>query len=112
MGQQNIEAKLEKALTPQLIDSIKKMESDRDRGDSYEPRKTLHGSIIYEIFRQAKKQAWMMVLQDQTVGGKAGRLEYLHKLNQLGDNLRQQGSYQEERNVQRQIKELEAKPIK
>ena len=112
MGQQNIEAQLEKAFTPQIVDSIKQMERDRDMGKVYEPRNTLHGPIIEQIFRNAKKQAWQMVLQDKDIGGKAGRLEYLHQLGQLGNSLRMQGQPDAAENVQRQVNQLKNKPIK
>ena len=112
MGQQNIEAQLEKAFTPQIIDSIKDMERDRDSGKVYEPRYTLHGRIIEEIFRNAKKQAWQMLLQDKDIGGKASTLEYLHQIGQLGNKLRMQGQPDAAENVQRQIDQLKNKPIK
>ena len=53
-----------------------------------------------------------MVIQDKDIGGKAGRLEYLHQLGQLGNSLRMQGQPDAAENVQRQINQLKNKPIK
>ncbi len=112
MGQQNLEAQLAKKFTPQIIASIKKMERDRSQNRSYEPHKTLHGPIIQEVFRTAKKNAWKMLLQDGAVGAKASRLGYLHQMGLLEDKMRMSGDYSKEDNVRRQIQEIEKQPIK
>ena len=112
MGQQNIENILEKKLTPQLEESIKLMERQRDQGMKYEARKTLHGPIIEEVFRTAKKQAWQMLLQDPHIGGRATTLGYMHNLRKLGDRQRMRGADEKAVNIYKQIEALEKKPIK
>ncbi len=88
------------------------MERDRSQNRSYEPHKTLHGPIIQEVFRTAKKNAWKMLLQDGAVGAKASRLGYLHQMGLLEDKMRMSGDYSKEDNVRRQIQEIEKQPIK
>ena len=112
MGQQNIEAELQKKLTPQLVESIKRMERQRDQGMIYEARKTLHGPIIEQVFATAKANAWQMLLQDPKVGGRADRLGYMHRLRLLGDRKRMVGDETGSQNIYNQIEKLEAMPIK
>ena len=61
MGQQNIEAQLSEVFTDQVRDSINQMDIDRNSRRSYEPRHTLHGSIIHNVFNNAKTLAWNYV---------------------------------------------------
>ena len=113
MGQQNIEAQLEKALSPQLVESIQSMERKRDQGMVFDARKGgVHAPIIEQIFRTAKTNAWQMLLQDPKIGGRADRLGYLHKLRALGDQKRIIGDDAGSMNVYKQIEKLEKKPIK
>ena len=113
MGQQNIEAQLEQALTPQLVESIQSMERKRDQGMVFDARKGgVHAPIIEQIFRTAKTNAWQMLLQDPKIGGRADRLGYLHKLRALGDQKRIIGDDAGSMNVYKQIEKLEKKPIK
>ena len=96
MGQQNIEAKLTElfAKHPELKESIIRMENARQNGENFEPRKTLHAKHLLPVFREAKKTAWLLLLQDETLGGKASLLQQEHQLGLLGDKARQRGNYE------------------
>jgi len=112
MGQQNLEGRLTDLLSEQMIDSIKRMEADRDAGRSYEPRNTLHGKYIFPVIRNAKKEAWQMLLSDKQLGGKAQTLVRLHNLNMLGDRMRVQGDYTNEADIAEEVKKLKNLPVK
>jgi hypothetical protein len=70
------------------------MENARQNGENFEPRKTLHAKHLLPVFREAKKTAWLLLLQDETLGGKASLLQQEHQLGLLGDKARQKGNYE------------------
>ena len=105
IGQQNIEAKLEKLFqNPQIIDSIIRMERDRAEGRSYDPSKNLHGDHIRLIFREAKINAWALVLESNPIGQ---ALDHRHKMGKLEDTLRRQGKYKKADNIYKQVKKFD-----
>ena len=114
MGQLNIEAQLEKVFQdPGIIQSIENMEKDRRDNRSYNVNTgTVHGPVIRKIFRDNKKIAWELLMKDQVFGGKAQRLDELHRLGQMGQDLRSTGQYDRERDLYKHIEQLEAMPIK
>ena len=107
MGQQNIEAQLTEIMTPEIIDSIQRME--RGKKD-YEAKDTLHGRIIMPIFRTAKQTAWELLLQDPELGGEAKQLDTLHSMRRVENEFRRSGQYDEEANTRRQIEAIKNLP--
>ena len=106
-GQQNIEAQLEGLMTPEVIESIQRME----RGTKdYEAKNTLHGKIIMPVLRNAKRTAWQLLLEDESVGGQAVQLDQLHRLGKLEDRYRSQGDYGEVDQTRKEIEELKNIP--
>ena len=113
MGQQNIENQLTKLFeSKQIRGSIFKMEMDRERGDQYDAEDTLHGPIIGELFRAAKRNAWTQLVNDPELGGKAQRLDYLHDMRMLEDKTRKMGDRSGTKNIRDEIKRLESMPYK
>ena len=107
MGQQNIEAQVAKVMTPEIIDSIQRMEKGKK---DFEAKDTLHGRLIVPIFRTAKQTAWDMLLQDQQLGGKAQQIDTLHSLGKLEDDFRSQGQYNKEAQVRKEIEAIKNLP--
>ena len=107
MGQQNIEAQLAKVMTPEIIDSIQRME--RGKKD-YEAKDTLHGRVIMPIFRTAKQTAWDLLLQDPQLGGEAQQIDTLHSLGKLEDQFRSEGQYGKEAQVRREVEAIKNLP--
>jgi hypothetical protein len=67
MGEQNIEASLEKLFqNPQIMQSILDMEEDRDAGRKYDTKGTLHGTEIMRVITTAKKLAWQQLMQEDS----------------------------------------------
>ena len=107
MGQQNIEAQLAKVMTPEIIDSIQRME--RGKKD-YEAKDTLHGRVIMPIFRTAKQTAWDLLLQDPQLGGEAQQIDTLHSLGKLEDQFRSEGQYGKEAQVRKEVEAIKNLP--
>ena len=107
MGQQNIEAQLAKVMTPEIIDSIQRME--RGKKD-YEAKDTLHGRVIMPIFRTAKQTAWDLLLQDPQLGGEAQQIDTLHSLGKLEDQFRSEGQYGKEAQVRQEVEAIKNLP--
>ena len=106
MGQQNIEAQLSEVFTDQVKDSIRQMDVDRNSRRSYEPRHTLHGAVIHNVFNNAKKIAWDMLLDDPEIGGRAQALQELHELQKLQDNYRISGDNESDRSIDIEIEKI------
>ena len=106
MGQQNIEAQLSEVFTDQVRDSINQMDIDRNSRRSYEPRHTLHGSIIHNVFNNAKTLAWSMLLEDPEIGGRAQALQEMHNLRKLQDNYRIRGDNESDRAIDTEIEKI------
>jgi hypothetical protein len=105
IGQQNIEAQLEKLFeNPQIVNSILVMERDRAEGRTYDPSKNIHGDAIREIFSTAKTNAWALLLENNPQGR---ALDYAHSMGQLEDKLRREGKYQKAKDVYSQVKQFE-----
>ncbi len=84
MGQQNIEAKLEKIMShPEIKDSILRMEEAHKSGRHYDAVHTAHAEIIEEVFYSAKSNAWKMLMSDPGYEEEAIKLERLHQLGRL-----------------------------
>ena len=107
MGQQNIEAQLTEVLTPEIIDSIQRME--RGKKD-YEAKDTVHGRMIMPIFRTAKQTAWDLLLQDPELGGEAQQIDTLHSLGKLENQFRSEGDYDKEAQVRREVEVIKNLP--
>ena len=107
MGQQNIEAQLAEVMTPEIIDSIQRME--RGKKD-YEAKDTLHGRVIMPIFRTAKQTAWDLLLQDPQLGGEAQQIDTLHSLGKLEDQFRSEGQYGKEAQVRKEVEAIKNLP--
>ena len=106
MGQQNIEAQLSEIFTDQIRDSINQMDIDRNSRRSYEPRHTLHGRYIHNVFNNAKSIAWDMLLEDPEMGGRASALQEMHKLQKLQDNYRMRGDNESDRAIDTEIEKI------
>ena len=107
MGQQNIEAQLAEVMTPEIIDSIQRME--RGKKD-YEAKDTLHGRVIMPIFRTAKQTAWDLLLQDPQLGGEAQQIDTLHSLGKLESQFRSEGQYGKEAQVRKEVEAIKNLP--
>ena len=88
------------------------MERARDRGDVFEAANTVHGPVIQEVFKTAKRQAWTMLINDQEYGGKAQRLNFVHQLQVIGNKKRKRGDHTGANTISDKIKELEKLPYK
>jgi hypothetical protein len=65
ISQQNIEEKLNKLFQdPKVVESIIKMENDRDNGRRYEAADTFHNALIERVLKEAKQNAWKHMSQD------------------------------------------------
>lgn len=91
IGQQNVEAQLAKLFSrPQIIESILKMESDRNSGErDIDPMTYMHNQEINEIFKTAKRNAWTAMQQESDV---APMVKAQMDRNVV-DNMRKQGKY-------------------
>ncbi len=103
MGQQNIEAQIEKVLTPQVIESI--IQAEKSSKD-FDPQDTLYGSVIMPIFNTAKREAWNMLKEDNELGTDVYALENLHDLGILRDRARTLGDFKEDNRLKGQAEEL------
>jgi hypothetical protein len=103
MGQQNIEAQIEKILTPEVIESI--VQAEKSSKD-FDPENTLYGSLIMPIFNTAKREAWNMLKEDNELGTDVYALENLHDLGILRDRARRLGDYKEDNRIKGQAEEL------
>jgi len=106
MGQQNIEAQLTEVFTDQVRDSIIQMGIDKTSRRSYEPRHTLHGAVIHNVFNNTKKNAWNMLLEDPEIGGDAQALQEIHNLKKLQDNYRIRGDNAADRAIDSEIEKI------
>ena len=105
LGQQNIEQQLTEVLRdPLMRTSI--IESERHPEKDYEATYTEHGRVIMPIFREAKRRAWEMLLEDPNLGGEAKRLSEAHRLGKLQNRYRQQGQLQNVTELDRQIEQM------
>ena len=107
MGQQNLEAQIEKVLTPQVIESI--VRAERSAKD-FDPEDTLYGSVIMPIFNAAKQEAWAMLREDVELGSDVYALENLHDLGLLRDRARRLGDYKEEESIRREVETIKNLP--
>jgi hypothetical protein len=112
MGQENVEAEITEFFNkfPEMKQSILEMEKDRTAGYNYEPRNTLHAKHLLPVFREAKKTAWLLLLQDETLGGKASLLQQEHQLGLLGDKARQRGNYELTNKFTKEIEKIKNLP--
>lgn len=106
-GQQNIEAQIEKVMTPQVIDSIVKAETSKK---DFDARKTLHGEVILPIFNVAKQKAWKMLLNDQDLGSDARTLQMIHEQGIKRDQARMEGRYTDEERIRQQVEAIKNLP--
>lgn len=69
MGQQNVESQLTNLFkNPQIIQSIQRMEQERNSGRrDVDPMTYMHNEEISKIMTNAKKQAWVMMTNDTEV---------------------------------------------
>ena len=98
VSQQNIEGQLEKLFQdPKVIDSILKMENDRDNGRRYDPSTTFHNSRIEKILKDAKQAAWQHLMNDSP---DIQQLNQQARLESLAATQRKQGNSQRADEVQ------------
>jgi hypothetical protein len=91
IGQQNIESQLNQLFArPQIIESILKMESDRNSGErDIDPMSYMHNQEINEIFQNAKQNAWVAMQNDSEVAPMIRA-----QMNRVAvDNMRKQGQF-------------------
>jgi hypothetical protein len=91
IGQQNIEAQLNQLFArPQIIESILKMESDRNSGErDIDPMSYMHNQEINAIFQNAKQNAWVAMQNDAQVAPMIRA-----QMNRVAvDNMRKQGQF-------------------
>lgn len=91
IGQQNIESQLNQLFArPQIIESILKMESDRNSGErDIDPMSYMHNQEINEIFQNAKQNAWVAMQNDSDVAPMIRA-----QMNRVAvDNMRKQGQF-------------------
>ena len=62
------------------------------------------------VLRNAKRTAWQLLLEDESVGGQAVQLDQLHRLQKLEDRYRSQGDYGEVDQTRKEIEELKNIP--
>ena len=112
MGQENVEAELADMIQryPQIKESILEMEKDRDAGENYNPRNTLHADQFKSVLNNAKRRAWALLLEDQESGGKASILQREHELGLIGDRSRKIGDYSREERTKIEIEKLKNIP--
>jgi hypothetical protein len=100
IGQQNIEAKLEKLFSNrQILDSIQVMEADRDAGKPRDPSTYLHNEEIDRIFREAKAVAWAQLSQDTEAAGLIQR----NSIDNALANMRKRGQYNNANQLEQRI---------
>jgi len=105
LGQQQIEQKLTEILEDPLV-RASIIELERNPKKDFEATYTEHGKMIMPIFREAKRQAWEMLLEDPNLGGAAKRLSETHRLGKLQNRYRQQGQLQNVTELDRQIEQM------
>jgi len=91
IGDQNIEAQLDQLFAnPQVIESILKMERDRNSGErDIDPMTYMHNQEINKIFTTAKQQAWIAMQNDSEVSPMIRA-----QMNRVAiDNMRKVGQY-------------------
>jgi len=91
LGQQNIEGQLQDLFRkPQIVESIYKMEADRDAGKKYNTSNTLHGVEIGRIFNAAKTSAFQTLINEDQRAlalSEQQRLQYaVNQQRKLGNN--------------------------
>ena len=62
--------------------------------------------MIHNVFNNAKKIAWNMLLEDPEIGGDAQALHELHDLKKLQDNYRVRGDNAADRAIDSQIEQI------
>ncbi|MEY4418021.1 MAG: hypothetical protein RIQ88_459, partial [Actinomycetota bacterium] len=98
VSQQNIEGQLERLFQdPKVIDSILKMENDRDNGRRYDASTTFHNSRIEKILKDAKQVAWQHLMNDSP---DIQQLNQQARLEALAATQRKQGNSQRADEVQ------------
>lgn len=91
IGRQNIEAQLDQLFArPQIIESILRMESDRNSGmRDIDPMTYMHNQEINKIFQTAKKNAWIAMKNDSEVAPMVRAQATRNAVNEL----RKRGQY-------------------
>ena len=108
MSQQRIEEKLRELFNnPAVVQSIYDMEADRAAGRvGYDPKDTVHGELIKQIFTNAKKRAWQQLLREH--GQAAERLEELHHFEELESQTRKKGQTKRANLIRQEIENLKS----
>jgi len=91
IGEQNVEAQLSQLFAqPQVVESLLKMEADRNSGErDIDPMTYMHNQEINRIFQTAKQNAWVAMQNDNEV---APMLRA--RMNRVAvDNMRKQGQF-------------------
>jgi hypothetical protein len=91
IGQQNLEAQLDRLFAnPQIIESILKMESDRNSGvRDIDPMTYMHNQEINNLFQTAKQRAWVAMQNDADVAPMVRA-----QMNKVAiNNMRKQGQF-------------------
>jgi hypothetical protein len=65
VSQQNLEEKFNDLFQdPRVVESILKMENDKANGRRYEAADTFHNALIERVLKEAKDNAWKMMMND------------------------------------------------
>ena len=105
LGQQKIEQQLAEVLEdPVIRASI--IELERHPEKDFEANYTEHGRVILPIFREAKRRAWELLLEDPKLGKEATLLSEAHRLGKLQDQYRQQGDSQFVSEIDQQVQRM------
>ena len=105
LGQQGIEQQLADVLEdPVIRASI--IELERHPEKDFEAKYTEHGQVIMPIFREAKRKAWELLLEDPELGRDAKVLTESHRLGRLQNEYRQQGDSQFVSDIDKQIEQM------
>ena len=111
MGQQNVEAELEKIMAnPVIQNSILKMEKAHRSGRHYDGVDAAHADIILGVLNRAKTNAWKMLMNDAGYEEQANTLVRLHRLGKLRTNQLKKGDYKGADKIYSKIEELQNIP--
>lgn len=103
IGKQNVEGQLTKLFSKQqILDSIQKMEADRNAGKQNDPMTYLHNQEIDRIFRKAKEIAWIQLSQDS----KAAALIQQASVKNAVAEVRKRGRYSDAAQMEQRLLQL------
>lgn len=103
IGDQNLESQLSELFKkPQIIQSIREMEADRNAGKDRDPMTYMHNVEIGRKFKAAKEKAWLVLSQDSEASALIQRKAVDNALAEM----RKKGRYREEQYYEQQLLNL------